>query len=875
MLFVVWSCNNDDDTTAPDASTNSAPTLDATTLNAAENVLGGQKIGDITAQDEDGDPLEFTLSGDTPFLLSKTGELTLAEDEQLDYEDITEYELNVSVSDGTASDNGTITLKVMDVDEAPKFELEFFQFGTEESKDNTEPIGTVVATDPEGTTLEYSITENDQDLFTIDKATGTIRVAEGKTLNFEAFEGEEAVYNITVEATDQENQTSIAVRITLADGDEFPVFAEPSYTFKVEETKLEIGEVSATDPENDPLTYSIAVNDGELFVINAETGKITLAEGKTMDFEAFGEGETPEYNITVQATDPGENMTQVSVTIEITDVEEAPKVTTEGFEIAENSTEVGKVLATDPQEDVITFALAPDGDADGLFTILDDGTIQVTEDNTLNYEAEVQAYEITVVVEDNFGNSTEATIDITVTNVDEAPELISSTTITVDEDVPHPEVFALLMATDPEGEEVTFEFINNENNIFLMTAEGAIYLADGQQLDYEVLPNLYELNVQVSDGTNEVMYEIEIQVQDVLDQLPDDSSTSFITTWETTGANETIRIGLNNQYNYNFYVDWGDGNVDHIILNNPNSFLHEYKDANTYSVAIQRSFPAIRMGSQDLNPDDRDKLQTIEQWGTIEWQNMELAFLACENLTYNANLAPNLENVSSMHQMFRDAENFNGDLSNWNTSFVTSMSFMFQGAINFDGNLSGWNTINVSNMSEMFSGATSFTGQGLSSWDTDNVRFMYAMFYEATAFNVDLSGWVTHNVETMQSMFRGADAFGGNGLENWDTGNVTDMSFMFSEASAFDANLGNWNIQNIEEMDGMFNNSGLSTNNYSATLEGWATLDDDEAQIPTFVDFTNQDGMMYCLDAELERDDLITNYNWEISGDAPTGADCN
>ena len=806
VLFVVWSCNNDDDTTAPDASTNSAPTLDAKTLNAAENVLGGQKIGDITAQDEDGDDLEFTLSGDTPFLLSKTGELTLAEGEQLDYEDITEYELNVSVGDGTASDSETFTLKVMDVDEAPEFEPEFFQFGTEEGKDNTEPIGTVEATDPEGTTLEYSITENDQDLFTIDKATGAIRVAKGKTLNFEAFEGEEAVYNITVEATDQENQTSIAVRIILADGDEFPVFGENSYTFKVEETQLEIDQVSATDPENDPLTYSIAVNDSDLFVINAETGKITLAEGKTMDFEAFGEGETPAYNITIQATDPGKNMTQVGVTIEITDVEEAPSVTSEGFEVAENSTEVGKVLATDPQEDAITFALATDGDADGLFTILDDGTVQVTEGNTLDYEAEVQAYEITVVVEDNFGNSTEATIDITVTNVDEAPELISSTTITVDEDVPHPEVFALLMATDPEGEDVTFELTDDADGLFLMTAEGAIYLANGQQLDYEQLPNLYEIIVELSDGTNEVVYEIEIQVQDVLDQLPNDPSTSFITTWETTQVDEEITLGLIDS-DYNFYVDWGDGTIEYIVHDQSfYRFRHTYEEQGIFTVEIQAESNtfALNMGGVEFYPDlieSRSKLKSIEQWGTIQWLSIIRMFYECSNMVYN--VQPD----------------------------------------------------DVPNLSQ--------------------VKFMYSTFYGAVAFDGDLSGWNTQNVQSMNGTFRGASSFSGNGLENWDTGNVTDMRFTFSEASAFDANLGNWNIQNIERMDEMFNNSGLSTNNYSATLEGWATLDDGEAQIPNFVDFTNQNGMMFCLDAEQERDDLITNHNWDISGDAPTGADCN
>ncbi|MEL6976619.1 MAG: BspA family leucine-rich repeat surface protein, partial [Bacteroidota bacterium] len=159
--------------------------------------------------------------------------------------------------------------------------------------------------------------------------------------------------------------------------------------------------------------------------------------------------------------------------------------------------------------------------------------------------------------------------------------------------------------------------------------------------------------------------------------------------------------------------------------------------------------------------------------------------------------------------------------------------------------------------------------------DLSNVTNASIMFEDATSFNGDLSGWDTQNITNMAAMFKGAAAFVGNGIENWDTGNVRHMQSMFSEASVFDANLANWNIQNIERMDSMFDNSGLSTNNYSATLEGWATLDDGEAQIPTFVDFTNQNGMMFCLDAEQERDDLITNHNWEISGDAPTGADCN
>ncbi|MEO1484562.1 MAG: BspA family leucine-rich repeat surface protein [Bacteroidota bacterium] len=819
ILFVVWSCNNDDDTTTPGADTNTAPTLDAKTLNAAENVLGGQKIGDITAQDEDGDPLEFTLSGDTPFLLSKTGELTLAEDEQLDYEDVTEYELNVSVSDGTASDNGTITLKVMDIDEAPEFELEFFQFGTQEGKDNTEPIGTIEATDPEGATLEYSITENDQDLFTIDKATGAIRVAEGKTLNFEAFEGEEAVYNIIVQATDQENQTSIAVRITLADGDEFPVFGETEYTFKVEETKLEIGSVSATDPENDPLTYSIAANDGELFVINAETGKITLAEGKTMDFEAFGEGETPEYNITVQATDPGENMTQVSVTIEITDVEEAPTVTTEGFEIAENSTEVGKVLATDPQEDAITFSLAPDGDADGLFAISDDGTVQVTEGNTLDYEAEVKAYQITVVVEDNFGNSTEATIPITVTNVDEAPELDANaqTEFTSDENVTEDYVIGTLLASDPEGENITFEIFGN-NTLFEIDANGNLSLIDGQELDYEIFNGdnpVYNFTVRMEDESGNILEElIQITVADVLGDTLAEDSNSFVTTWFAE-ANEEITIGVNgDNYEYSFTVEWGDGSVEEFVDSDvdDNRFSHTYNKTGTYTIAIQNNFPQMRMLGNDLS---NDNLRSIEQWGNIEWESFSVTFINCQNMIYNATDVPDLTQVENMSAMFRFASNFDGDLS-------------------------GWNTVNITNMSEMFLNATSFNGN-IGNWDTQNVNNMSFMFQGATDFNQDLSNWNTQNLEDTEKMFFGA--------------------------TSFDQNLGSWNIESLVDATGMFNGlSGLSDDNYRSTLIGWVILDDGEAQIPNGVSF-GAFGRFVCAnsDAEAARNFLEDDKGWTIN----------
>ena len=80
-----------------------------------------------------------------------------------------------------------------------------------------------------------------------------------------------------------------------------------------------------------------------------------------------------------------------------------------------------------------------------------------------------------------------------------------------------------------------------------------------------------------------------------------------------------------------------------------------------------------------------------------------------------------VSNVKDMGSMFRDAHNFNQDISTkiayrrdgteykaWDVSNVTSMNMMFYSAKAFNRDISNWN-VNISNnddISRMFSGAT-------------------------------------------------------------------------------------------------------------------------------------------------------------------------
>lgn len=73
----------------------------------------------------------------------------------------------------------------------------------------------------------------------------------------------------------------------------------------------------------------------------------------------------------------------------------------------------------------------------------------------------------------------------------------------------------------------------------------------------------------------------------------------------------------------------------------------------------------------------------------------------------------------------------------------------------------------------------------------------------------------------MGYMFTGASVFN-QPLNNWDVSNVTIMIYMFRDASSFNQPLDNWNIARVTTMDVMLNGSGMSAENYSRTLIGWA-----------------------------------------------------
>jgi len=161
-------------------------------------------------------------------------------------------------------------------------------------------------------------------------------------------------------------------------------------TFAIDENSAvgtEVGTVTASDPDGDVLTYSIVTgNDLGAFQLDASTGTISILDSEPLDFEV-----NPTFNLAIQVSDS--ELTDLGIiTINLNDVEDlnqAPIVSNATLEIDENSPEgsmVGTVVATDPEGDVLTYAIASGNDLNAFQINSNSGELTVNDSDPLNFE---------------------------------------------------------------------------------------------------------------------------------------------------------------------------------------------------------------------------------------------------------------------------------------------------------------------------------------------------------------------------------------------------------------------------------------------------------------------------------------------------------
>ena len=153
-------------------------------------------------------------------------------------------------------------------------------------------------------------------------------------------------YEVQVRAHNDEGTSDWSPSGTGSTGaNEPPVFTDgSSATRALDENTTgvqNIGDpVSATDPENTTLTYSLEGTDKDAFTIDSRDGQLRTDRDETYDYETQSR-----YVVSVKATDGHGRERTILVLINLNDVNEPPEFTSDAaFETGENGNEgIGRV----------------------------------------------------------------------------------------------------------------------------------------------------------------------------------------------------------------------------------------------------------------------------------------------------------------------------------------------------------------------------------------------------------------------------------------------------------------------------------------------------------------------------------------------------
>ena len=320
-------------------------------------------------------------------------------------------------------------------------------------------------------------------------------------------------------------------------------------------------------------------------------------------------------------------------------------------------------------------------------------------------------------------------------------------------------------------------------------------------------------------------------------------------------------------------IDWGDGTIGNYATGGWLS--HTYAEEGVYEVSVTGEaghFGAPRQSSPADTFPERANLRRCTSYGEIGLTSLSLAFALCPNLVEIPLRLPQGSTVQTMEQFVRKAAVWNQDITGW-VPPMNLLPGLFVHAEAFNQPVAHFEVSGAADLSSIFARCSLFN-QDVSGWDVSSVQSLFRAFFMCPAFNRDIGGWDTSKVKDFEGMFEYASAFNQD-LSTWDVSSALTFRNMFGYASAFNQDLSAWPIPDGANLSGMLNNCGMSAENYSRTLIGWANTD--FAHGRTLAPSLGAGGLQYddvaytsgqqFNDAVSARAYLI-NEGWVIAGDS-------
>ena len=330
-----WGLPSDIASVTTDAC-NQAPEFDVALydFSVSEDASIGDPVGTVSATDPDeGDTVSYLITagnGNGKFAIDDSmGEVAVVG--SLDHEATPSYTLTVEASDGRGgTDTATVEVTVTDVAEDRPPAPENLSVSLAEGAFTITWSSVTGAARYE---VQHRIGGSDDGWVSLPATDGTSATyspeggpACGTTYEFRARAYGDGTVYVAGWGTES---GPVSVATSACNG--APEFGQSAYSFTVAEnaaTSSLVGTVSATDPDDDPLTYLITDgnSDGK-FSLGDRTGKITVSGALDHETESS-------YTLTVEASDGRGGTATTTVEITVTDVAEDAPPTPSGLSVS-------------------------------------------------------------------------------------------------------------------------------------------------------------------------------------------------------------------------------------------------------------------------------------------------------------------------------------------------------------------------------------------------------------------------------------------------------------------------------------------------------------------------------------------------------------
>ena len=532
-------------------------TMDVYSVNISESAGRGARVTTVQATTtRPGATITYQIGDDNtgtdnPFRLDfYTGEVTVTH-LGIDYERNRRYQINLLAQSGSLSGQAVLVISILDVNDVmPMFSSvdSFYQESVHENVSIGTTILQVNASDgdsPPNAQVTYQLdTTNFPGTFSIGETSGVI-----VTTNMLDYE-QNPVYEFNVFALDSGSPQltgTATVRIaTLNINDNRPNFTEPTYYSSVSENAFpgtSILFVTATDLDNDGLTYSIAGGSGaENFEVIPSTGLVILNRSSVNLTQV-------QYQLNMSAFD-GQFYGFSRVIVDIEDLNDNSPVFNQSVyfgsvvERSSNGVYVTQVFATDADRG--TNAEVTYSSSLNVFNVHPQTGVMTTSDTSIDRETN-PVYSFIIVARDGGGRTGTARVQITVEDINDTPPSFTQQTFVgnVLESADMGSSVLTLTAEDPDAGNngtVSFQIANSDGQFPFRIDSSSGVIRTQFLLDHETTP-LYNFLVNVRDnGTPRLQgpsANVTIYVNDAADTPPGFTSNPY-----NVSVREDAPIGL-------------------------------------------------------------------------------------------------------------------------------------------------------------------------------------------------------------------------------------------------------------------------------------------------------------------------------------------